>query len=255
METLVDARIASDKQDMHHVRNIPYTQLRSVPQGGAGGAAEQFYMIPGIPLVGTGVAAENYNTACRTGNRIKLKSCTFSGLLMFDNVMQITNVNQNMFLRCMLISDKENPQQADSADAWQQITTPSANILYRENDAGPSVVFAASAQYTNWCSPINHQRFTVHDEKRIKLTTSRGTTQTTDGNTIFTYPANATIKKLTLSMKCKSRYLQYERETAVQPRGVAPFFVFHIVDARGNPIPNGSVGITGKIRTTWENLA
>lgn len=258
METLVDARIATDKQDCTLVEQFNAVLLYSNPDGSSN--QQQHYMIPDIPIVaGPATQGTDFTTAVRTGNRVKLKSCTFSGVLHVDSLLAYdAGRNANLFVRAMLISDKQNPQKLDSASAWDPgvLGGPSsAEELYRENDEGPSKAFGSTTHYTNWMSPINHQRFTVHDEKRIKITNGCGAYDPTAGNAasgaLIPVPG---VRKFNMSLKCKSRYLHYEKSASMQPSGVAPFLVFHIVTMHGATVANGVVRFSGKCRTVWENL-
>lgn len=208
-------------------------------------------MFPDIPQVATGATATNFSTAVRTGNRIKLKSCVFSGVLHFDDQLEWDpGRHANLFVRAMLISDKQNPTKAEAESAW----TGQAAYLYRENLDGPSQVIQANTQYTNWMAPINHQRYTVHAEKRIKISTGCGAYDPTAGTAGRVLPDVPGLRKFNIALKCKSRFLHYERETSVQPSGVAPFLVFHIVTMHGATVYNGTIKFTGKCRTVWENI-
>lgn len=170
----------------------------------------------------------------------------------------------HLFVRAMLISDKLNPDRTAAYNAWTVPLLPgSVGELYRDN-IGPddSAAYGATDVLTNWMSPINHQRFTVHDQKTFKLKPEAVAAEEWnqmispgDDYSVSRYmAAPAAMKKLRLSFKCKSRYLRYASAGASDPSGPTPFFVFHIVALQGNTVPDGAVRISGKIRSRWENL-
>lgn len=195
----------------------------------------------------------------RTQNRIRGVACKYRLNMLFpfgqrptpggtfgqDNGNELSSFLDTLHVRVFLISDKTAQSKNEQREAWLSNTgvTPMGRpLLFRANRPKAMEVLPTNLWYNREYkgSPINRERFVVHDEK--SFTIKRGVdvspnnpTQPTNMAHNVIYAKGDVEKVVNLRWKIKGKIFKFADNDQTEPIGtVNPFIVCLITNNRSN---------------------
>lgn len=166
-----------------------------------------------VPDVATGTLRDD-----RLGSQITLKNINIKGRIDVpadDNPLVGNDDRAQIYVRMMVLSLKVENNLPDVKTNWNGFYN---DVLFK-NNASPS---APTGQYVDMLSSINHDAFTTHYDKVMKLNRQYPffPDPTSTSGAADQIP---TSKEFNFNLKVKNKKLHYNTPSSTQPRNYQPF--------------------------------
>lgn len=166
-----------------------------------------------LPDIATGTLRDD-----RLGSQIRLLNINLKGRIDIpadDNPLVGNDDRAQIYVRMMVLSLKVENNLPDVKTNWNTFYN---DVLFK-NNASPS---APQGKYVDMLSSINHEAFTTHYDKVIKL--DRRYPFFPDPTSTSGAASQVPIsREFSFNLKCKNKKLLYNTPSSTQPRNYQPF--------------------------------